>query len=372
MDLLRKSLVGVTVVGLAIDAYVHLKLASGYDMVTASISQGALFRIESAMAIVAAVLLLVRPGRLTAGIAAVVAGGGVVALLLYYFVNVGQIGPIPNMYEHAWYADKVFTLVAQAVATGTALALVFLGWPREAAQGSIESRTVARQIVIVSGIPPADEQLVRELYDQYAPVLLGYVSRLVGGDRQRAEDIVQETLASSVASSRGAARRRPLPAGVAVQRRSQPGHRLVPCAIRATPRSTRRSTGRFRQYRRRRRLDAQSFRNTRSTRLAQPGASRCDRAGVLRRPLDVGGGRTPRSTRGHGQVPLPLRHARTSGVVPGEGAGFVNCREVQEEIATAMLTDADLDEVTRGTSQPVRSALPSRRRFVRFCRSWER
>jgi len=48
--------------------------------------------------------------------------------------------------------------------------------------------------VIVSGIPPADEQLVRELYDQYAPELLGYVSRLVGGDRQRAEDIVQETL----------------------------------------------------------------------------------------------------------------------------------------------------------------------------------
>ena len=60
-----------------------------------------------------------------------------VALLLYYFVNVGQIGPIPNMYEHAWYADKVFTLVAQAVATGTALALVFLGWPRESTQGAM-------------------------------------------------------------------------------------------------------------------------------------------------------------------------------------------------------------------------------------------
>jgi RNA polymerase sigma-70 factor, ECF subfamily len=42
--------------------------------------------------------------------------------------------------------------------------------------------------------PGADEELVRELYAQFAPALLAYVSRLVGGDRQRAEDIVQETL----------------------------------------------------------------------------------------------------------------------------------------------------------------------------------
>jgi RNA polymerase sigma-70 factor (ECF subfamily) len=40
----------------------------------------------------------------------------------------------------------------------------------------------------------ADDQLVRELYDQYGSALLGYVSGMVGGDRQRAEDIVQETL----------------------------------------------------------------------------------------------------------------------------------------------------------------------------------
>ena len=42
--------------------------------------------------------------------------------------------------------------------------------------------------------PPADDQLVRELYGQYGSALLGYVSGMVGGDRQRAEDIVQETL----------------------------------------------------------------------------------------------------------------------------------------------------------------------------------
>lgn len=39
-----------------------------------------------------------------------------------------------------------------------------------------------------------DEQLIRALYRSHARPLLAYVQRLVGGDRPRAEDIVQETL----------------------------------------------------------------------------------------------------------------------------------------------------------------------------------
>ena len=35
---------------------------------------------------------------------------------------------------------------------------------------------------------------MRELYDEHAGVLLGYVRRLLGGDTARAEDVVQETL----------------------------------------------------------------------------------------------------------------------------------------------------------------------------------
>nr|WP_189930772.1 sigma-70 family RNA polymerase sigma factor [Streptomyces sulfonofaciens] len=48
------------------------------------------------------------------------------------------------------------------------------------------------------GVPrPAegpDEELMRALYEEHAGPLLGYVLRLVAGDRQRAEDVVQETL----------------------------------------------------------------------------------------------------------------------------------------------------------------------------------
>ena len=40
----------------------------------------------------------------------------------------------------------------------------------------------------------SDEALIRALYEQHARALLGYALRLSGGDRQRAEDIVQETL----------------------------------------------------------------------------------------------------------------------------------------------------------------------------------
>lgn len=40
----------------------------------------------------------------------------------------------------------------------------------------------------------ADEERLRALYDQYAGQLFGYVLRQVHGDRQAAEDIMQETL----------------------------------------------------------------------------------------------------------------------------------------------------------------------------------
>jgi RNA polymerase sigma-70 factor (ECF subfamily) len=40
----------------------------------------------------------------------------------------------------------------------------------------------------------ADDELLRNLYSTYGTSLLSYATRLLGGDQQRAEDIVQETL----------------------------------------------------------------------------------------------------------------------------------------------------------------------------------
>ncbi|MFB9238032.1 sigma-70 family RNA polymerase sigma factor [Plantactinospora siamensis] len=45
-----------------------------------------------------------------------------------------------------------------------------------------------------SGEAVHSENLVRQLYEEHSGPLLSFVLRLTGGDRQRAEDIVQETL----------------------------------------------------------------------------------------------------------------------------------------------------------------------------------
>lgn len=102
--------------GLAVDAYVHADLAEGYDAVVNSVSQGDLFRIEAALAALAALLLVVWPRRSTIAFAFLVAAGGLAALLLYRYVDVGPLGPLPNMYEPVWFTSKQVAAVAEAVA----------------------------------------------------------------------------------------------------------------------------------------------------------------------------------------------------------------------------------------------------------------
>ena len=121
----------VVAAGLAVDAYVHLHLASSYAMVrTSTVSQETLFLVEGGAAIVAAVLLLVRPHWLTAVLALLVSGGGVAAVLLYTETDPGRIGPLPDMYEPVWYSDKTNSLIAEAVAAGASLVLLALALRR--------------------------------------------------------------------------------------------------------------------------------------------------------------------------------------------------------------------------------------------------
>src|SRR3954447_14195824 len=88
----RVTLVVVAVVGLAVDAYVHLNLASAFAHVkTSTLSQADLFRVDAVAAIVAAVALAVRPRRYTAAFACLVAAAGFVAVVLYRYVDVGAI-----------------------------------------------------------------------------------------------------------------------------------------------------------------------------------------------------------------------------------------------------------------------------------------
>jgi plastocyanin len=113
--------------GLAVDAYVHADLAPAYDGIRASVSQGELFRIEAGLAAGAALLVLAVGRRAWFGVAVAVAAGGLGALLLYRYVDVGQLGPLPNMYEPSWFPEKTAAAVAEAAAAVLAAAGLFWG-----------------------------------------------------------------------------------------------------------------------------------------------------------------------------------------------------------------------------------------------------
>jgi hypothetical protein len=112
----------VVVGGLAVDAYVHLKLAADYDVVVGGgLSEGNLFRAEAAVAAIAA-LLVVSGRRVGLAVAAVVAASAATALLANTYVHVGAAGPLPDMYEPTWFPEKRLALVGESVAALGALA----------------------------------------------------------------------------------------------------------------------------------------------------------------------------------------------------------------------------------------------------------
>jgi hypothetical protein len=114
----------VTAIGLAVDAYVHFDLATQFDAVGGGLTQGLLFRVEGAAAVLTAVLVLLYGRRRWAAVPAfLVAVSALGAILLYRYVDVGQLGPLPDMYDPAWYPEKVLAVVAEALATITAALL---------------------------------------------------------------------------------------------------------------------------------------------------------------------------------------------------------------------------------------------------------
>jgi hypothetical protein len=125
--------------GLGVDAWVHARLASGYDANrrAGGVSQGDLFRAEAVAAAVVALLVLVVLlrrasviGLMIAGLSFVVSASALGALLLSVYRDVGAMGPLPDMYEPFWFPDKTLAAVAEGVAAAASLALVVMIWRR--------------------------------------------------------------------------------------------------------------------------------------------------------------------------------------------------------------------------------------------------
>jgi hypothetical protein len=121
----------VTAGGLAIDAWVHLDLATRYDpnLGTGPLSQGDLFRIEAVVSGLVALALLVS-GRRSVWIAAwLVAASAVGAILLFRYHDPGPLGALPDMYEPFWFREKGVAGAAEGLALVTAtLGLIEHWW----------------------------------------------------------------------------------------------------------------------------------------------------------------------------------------------------------------------------------------------------
>ena len=113
-----------TAAALGIDAAVHLRNASAYDQVKATFTQGGLFRVEAGLAIAVGLLVLIWPRRSSWVAALLVSASAFAAVLVYRYVDIGSLGPFPDMYENTW---QVPGKLLSAYAEGAALVLAGLG-----------------------------------------------------------------------------------------------------------------------------------------------------------------------------------------------------------------------------------------------------
>ena len=107
---------GFVVLALAVDAFVHFRLAGGYQRASAGgIGTGTLFWLEATASTLAGLWVLLRGSRAAYAAAAMVALSAAVSVVLYRYVNVPAYGPFPAMYEPVWYFEKTLSAVAEAV-----------------------------------------------------------------------------------------------------------------------------------------------------------------------------------------------------------------------------------------------------------------
>ena len=103
---------------LVIDAYVHATDAAFYEPSQGGIvSEATLFRGEAIVSGLLAVVVVLRPSPSTFAAALLVAATAVGAVVLNTYINIGAIGPLPNLYEPAWgVPGKVPSAYAEGLA----------------------------------------------------------------------------------------------------------------------------------------------------------------------------------------------------------------------------------------------------------------
>jgi hypothetical protein len=134
---LPRVLTVVVAVALVLNAWIHFRLAGPFDANPGSLlSQGALFRIQGVVDVIAAILLVVRPRILTALFAGLVAAGGAGILVLTTLVPLdGTALGLPYLFEPGWYPAKQTSLLLQLLAAALVAVVLLRSARRRLAVG---------------------------------------------------------------------------------------------------------------------------------------------------------------------------------------------------------------------------------------------
>jgi hypothetical protein len=112
----------IAVVGLGIDAYVHLDLASTYAEAEAPVNEGILFRTEAVLALLTALALILWARRLSFLIGFAVSATALALMLVSRYVDLGALGPLPDLYDPVWFPEKLWAASGEAAAAAASLA----------------------------------------------------------------------------------------------------------------------------------------------------------------------------------------------------------------------------------------------------------
>lgn len=111
---------------LAVSSYVHLHGAHFYSSLGDSITQADLFYAQGIVAALVALWVLATGSRWAWVAVGLVGAASFAAVMVYRYVDVGSIGPIPNMYEPTWQTNqKLLSAYAEAAAVVVAAGALF-------------------------------------------------------------------------------------------------------------------------------------------------------------------------------------------------------------------------------------------------------
>jgi hypothetical protein len=116
----------IAVAGLSIDAYVHLDLASTYAEAQAPVNEGILFRAEAVLALLTGLALSTSARRLPFVLGLAVSASALTVMLVSRYVDLGSLGPFPDLYDPVWFPEKLWAAGGEAAAVIASIAGVLL------------------------------------------------------------------------------------------------------------------------------------------------------------------------------------------------------------------------------------------------------